>query len=772
MKLKLPILGLLMPFAVGILAACGGDATATPTAPAVMTPEQAATAFTTALNSGDLAAFNDLLADDFVFTEVPGPGGTEKLTLTGKTAYLLRLAGLMENNTQLTISESVYEGDRSTGNYSVTADNLRAIGVDSVSGTFADNRRNGKLVNLDLVTDGPSLQKLGAALAPPPARELTAMVGAGRDTDAIMAFLPSRLTVRAGDTVTWILNTDEIHTVAFLSGAPVPELIVPIPGGGPADLMLSPVAAFPTRAPDAPVEVYSGEGVVNSGIMNPDSPTDTFSLTFDTPGEYQVICLIHPSKMKGRVTVVAPTQKDVPSQAAIDKQGEQQLAPLLAELEVVKQGGPPRVTQELGPDGATIWYVQAGGRGSARHVEAFEFIAKDITIQEGDAIVWNSPTLHTVTFHPGREAPEFLLPEPQPAGPPILRLNTEVLFVSKPSGDFDGTGYWNSGIIGLDAPFGANFSMTFSKAGIYDYICALHGDLGMEGTITVVERGQAGGLSNTIAFQDFGWDPDHQGATGSVTYKPLASSFVATVSVADLKPAHTYNLYVMDNDLTGATGLDATTYPFTTDDGGAATIHVAKTYKAAEGAPLPAFQVHFLVVDQNVDLTGDLPNPLGIAHPITLACSFPLGFLALNVPGAPQVSLNGDSVPLFNYGWAPGFAGGNGNVSYTGQNPSFEATVTVADLKPDYEYSVFMMSSALNGEKTITEMPLTTDASGAGALDISHVFDVPEGVPLPALQLHILVIDRSEALPDAPNPLGIENPIVLACLFPLGFIQF
>ena len=280
------------------------------------------------------------------------------------------------------------------------------------------------------------------------------------------------------------------------------------------------------------------------------------------------------------------------------------------------------------------------------------------------------------------------------------------------------------------------------------------------------------GLSNTIAFQDFGWAPDHEGATGSVTYMPVASSFVAAVSVEDLKPDHAYDLYVMDNDLTGATNLDTTTYKFTTDASGAATIHIAETYTAQEGAPLPAFQVHFLVVDPSEDLTGTLPNPFGIANSIPLACSFPLGFLQLSVPAAPAVSLSGDSVPLFDYGWAPDAPGGTGNVSYTGQNGTFEATVTVGDLKPDHEYILFMMSSALNGEKTITEMPLTTDDTGAGTLNVSHTFDVPDGVPLPALQVHFLVIDRSEAITNPTNPFAIENPIVLACLFPLGFIQF
>ncbi len=225
-------------------------------------------------------------------------------------------------------------------------------------------------------------------------------------------------------------------------------------------------------------------------------------------------------------------------------------------------------------------------------------------------------------------------------------------------------------------------------------------------------------------------------------------------------------------DLTGATSLDATSWPFTTDGQGSATINVAKTLSVAEGAPLPALQVHFLVVDQNVDMAEPLLNPLGFAHPIALACSFPLGFLQLSAPGAPTPTLTGDSVPLFNYGWAPGFDGGSGLVSYIGQNPSFEGTLNVADLKPDFEYTLFVMSSALNGDQTTMEITFTTDSSGAGTVDVSHTFAIPEGVPLPSLQVHFLVLDKSVTLDVPANPLGIPNPIVLACLFPLGFIQF
>ena len=98
--------------------------------------------------------------------------------------------------------------------------------------------------------------------------------------------------------------------------------------------------------------------------------------------------------------------------------------------------------------------------------------------------------------------------------------------------------------------------------------------------------------------------------------------------------------------------------------------------------------------------------------------------------------------------------------------------MTVADLAPDFEYTLFVMSSALNGDKTTMEIAFTTDSSGAGTVDISHTFAIPDGVPLPALQVHFLVLDKSVTLDVPANPLGIPNPIPLACLFPLGFIQF
>jgi plastocyanin len=91
-----------------------------------------------------------------------------------------------------------------------------------------------------------------------------------------------------------------------------------------------------------------------------------------------------------------------------------------------------------------------------------------------DTIEWTSsvPTPHTVTFGA------------LPGGPPIPD-NPLVGNKSTPAATYDGTGYWNSGVIGVNWPAGLTFSMTFSKAGSYTYYCVLHQPQGMVGTVNV-----------------------------------------------------------------------------------------------------------------------------------------------------------------------------------------------------------------------------------------------------------------------------------------------
>jgi len=83
-----------------------------------------------------------------------------------------------------------------------------------------------------------------------------------------LAFKPATLTVDQGDVVTWTNDGATDHTVT------------------------------------------SDDGTVDSGSL---SPSDRFANLFDVPGVYTYHCAIHPSKMKGTITVRAVAQALAPS---------------------------------------------------------------------------------------------------------------------------------------------------------------------------------------------------------------------------------------------------------------------------------------------------------------------------------------------------------------------------------------------------------------------------------------------------------------------------
>lgn len=327
--------------------------------------------------------------------------------------------------------------------------------------------------------------------AAPEARELTVLTGAGQDTVSVNAFFPESIRVRVGDTVTWKINSDEPHTATFLSGEPAPQDPIPIPDRGPGEMMLNPLIAFPSRAPDAPVESYSGTGYLNSGMLSVGKvvpPLEEFSVTFEAPGVYQYNCLLHPA-MVGEVVVEAANTADLASQDEIDAQVQPEIEALIAEADMIRAGATnsEMIRSEPGPNDSTFWHIPAGVTGSDPRLEIYDFFPKNATIQAGDTVIWTSTFFHHVAFHPGEPVPEFVLPEPQDAGPPILVVNPKVLAPIKPSGEFDGTAYFSSGLIGAGpVPGGTTFAMTFTEPGTYNYVCAVHRPLGMEGTITVV----------------------------------------------------------------------------------------------------------------------------------------------------------------------------------------------------------------------------------------------------------------------------------------------
>jgi plastocyanin len=225
---------------------------------------------------------------------------------------------------------------------------------------------------------------------------------------------------------------------------------------------------------------------VNSGLPPEEGPAEPFSITFTAAGTYDLVCLVHPH-MNGTVTVL-PAGSSAPStQEELNAMSMSERDDLVAQAEALL------VAEEIGfakrADGTREYTFLAGLHEDK--VEYLRFVpAPKFNIHVGDTVVWDfakTEAPHTVTFTSGeREAPEFLLVEPQEAGPPNLVINPEA---AAPAGGnvYSGTGFFNSGLLfGADGPPGlpTSYALTFDKAGSYEYICLIHTPF-MTGTIDV-----------------------------------------------------------------------------------------------------------------------------------------------------------------------------------------------------------------------------------------------------------------------------------------------
>ncbi len=134
---------------------------------------------------------------------------------------------------------------------------------------------------------------------------------------------------------------------------------------------------------------------------------------------------------------------------------------------------------------ARTWTVLTGGGIPGTAVVANAFHPRTIEVAVGDTVKWEFQepwTIHTVTFTSGQKPPDLEVRE----GDKFYFI-PEVFF---PAGGktYDGTGYRNSGVApqGPQAPH-FSYSLTFTKAGTYDYLCLLHAPP-MSGTVVVKER--------------------------------------------------------------------------------------------------------------------------------------------------------------------------------------------------------------------------------------------------------------------------------------------
>jgi plastocyanin len=303
------------------------------------------------------------------------------------------------------------------------------------------------------------------------------------------AFFPSKLTVNAGDSVSFVPMG--FHTINLPKKGDGPlSLIVPTGQkvAGSADaagaafwfngqdaLSLNP--AFATSAYGKKF-TYTGAKQVESGLPQGEK-TKPMTVKFTKAGTYKVYCDLHPG-MAASVTVAAkgakiPTAKQ--DAATVAKQGD-------AAVKAAKG----LETTNPGANTVDLGVAAKGG------VEYFGMVPANLTVAPGTTVKFQMSKgtyeAHTATFGPGNiEDPKSYLGSiaasfESPAIDPRGAYPSDVTPVSL-SPTTHGNGFWNSGVLDVvkESPLPASASVKFDTAGTYTYYCLIHPF--MRGTVTV-----------------------------------------------------------------------------------------------------------------------------------------------------------------------------------------------------------------------------------------------------------------------------------------------
>src|SRR5262252_2753194 len=279
-----------------------------------------------------------------------------------------------------------------------------------------------------------------------------------------LAFLANEIWIHAGDSITWTVTADEPHTVTFLTdGQTRPSFTMGCPGFS------------------AGSAIFDGSSCVTSAVLFKGSQ---LRVAFPVAGNFKLVCLIH-SDMTGIVHVLDPSQPLPHDQEFYDRLPQEEATALLADEDASKSkhqhsqnsvtvGGGEVITMDAGTDTLSV----------------MRFSDPVITVHAGDTVEWtneDSITAHTVTFGT----------EPQNPAPPSPNVTVDADgarhgVLNSPS-DSVHSGFLQAAAqdrVGLaQAPSGVTrFRVTFSKPGIYPYICALHDGLGMKGKVIVLPK--------------------------------------------------------------------------------------------------------------------------------------------------------------------------------------------------------------------------------------------------------------------------------------------
>lgn len=283
-----------------------------------------------------------------------------------------------------------------------------------------------------------------------------------------LAFFPNELWIHAGDDVTWTFEAGEIHTVTFLATIPAAQVRPPFQVGCPGFSDGS--ASFDGTACVSTPPLIKGA---------------SFKVAFPTAGNFKIVCLVHPD-MSGVVHVLAPATLLPHNQTFYDAESAAQAQALLSNLD--------DDADQANEDATTLAHVIAGKGETSSNQAGFlslsvvRFIGGNMLIHAGQTIEWGNEdpqTPHTITFgaEPANPIPPSANVTIDPDGARHATLNSPADQVH--SGFIAPAPQERIGL--PQSPLGVNrFRVTFTHAGVFPYVCVLHDDLGMKGTITVL----------------------------------------------------------------------------------------------------------------------------------------------------------------------------------------------------------------------------------------------------------------------------------------------
>jgi plastocyanin len=313
-----------------------------------------------------------------------------------------------------------------------------------------------------------------------------ATVGAETDDRGkqALAFLPNEMWIHPGDSITWTFPTHERHTLTFLK----PGQTRP-PGFGP--IFGIPVGC-PGLTPDG--SSFDGSACVTTGILLEDTgPTPnapTYTVTFPAAGNFKLVCLVH-ADMTGVVHVLSASEALPHDQDFYDHQAQGERSLLLREAHASRREGrttPGDDDRAQSSDvAAGIGEIVTTTGGGSQTASLMRFLRDTIVVRVGDTVEWTSldPSInHTVTF--GVEPAD---PRPRSANVLPTSDGARQAVISSPADSV------NSGFLspapqdraGLaqSPPGVTRFRVTFTSPGTFNYICAVHDQLGMKGTVIV-----------------------------------------------------------------------------------------------------------------------------------------------------------------------------------------------------------------------------------------------------------------------------------------------